>query len=382
MTQSLKEYADLYRRPGPWCSVFIDAGTGTVDSLAAADVRPQNVRAQLEAAGATPDDLDAVEASVQRAEGMPSPVAQFIAVRQGMTELSELLPGVEAQPELYAVGPIPDLLPLVKNRPESYPYVVAEVSRGDAEVRLHYAAPDPHNPPESVEEVQGETEHLKKFQGGGWSHYRYQHRTEEIWRRNADDVATAVDKAVTESGARLVILAGDIRARGLVESELSKASQALVEHVDAHTHTGGDSPQHLDEAVSRIVAEKWAADQQEILDRLAIQEGQDNPESTTGTGSVIHALQQAQVDVLILNGDALASRTFLALDAEPWIATSDAESLGAGILGEAPGPAALLRAAALTDAGILLVPGGALPEGVDVAALLRWPVGPGMPATS
>jgi hypothetical protein len=40
----------------------------------------------------------------------------------------------------------------------------------------------------------------------------------------------------------------------------------------------------------------------------------------------------------------------------------------------------LLRAAALTDARILLVPGPALPDGVDIAALLRWPTGPEVPS--
>jgi hypothetical protein len=130
------------------------------------------------------------------------------------------------------------------------------------------------------------------------------------------------------------------------------------------------------------VAELWAAEQQEVMDRLAMQEGQANPESATGMGSVVHALQQAQVDVLILNDAALTERTLLALDAEPWIAAAEEESLAANVLGKVPAPAALLRAAALTDARILLVPGPVLPEGVDVAALLRWPTGPAVPASS
>lgn len=382
MTQSLKEYADLYRRPGPWTTVFVDATTGTVDTLAAGDVRPQNVRSQLEASGAAREDVDAVEAALQRGTGQPAPVAQFILVRQGTTELSELLPGALAMPELLSVAPVPDLLPLVKHRPESFPYVVAEVGRGDAEVRLHYAARDVRNAPESVEKVQGSEENLSKFPGGGWAQYGYQHRTEEVWRHNADDVAAAVDKVAGSSGARLIILAGDVRARALVTDQLSKASQAMVEQVDSHTHTEGDNPEDLNARVSSLVAEKWATEQQEILDRLAVQEGQDNPESATGPGGVVRALQQAQVDILILSSDALQDRTFLALDAEPWIATSEGESLAAGVLGEAPGPATLLRAAALTDAGVVLVPGGALPDGVDVAALLRWPTGPGVPGSS
>jgi hypothetical protein len=88
------------------------------------------------------------------------------------------------------------------------------------------------------------------------------------------------------------------------------------------------------------------------------------------------------VDVLILNDAALTERTLLALDSEPWIATAEEESLAANVLGKVPAPAALLRAAALTDARVLLVPGPVLPEGVDVAALLRWPTGPAAPASS
>lgn len=95
----------------------------------------------------------------------------------------------------------------------------------------------------------------------------------------------------------------------------------------------------------------------------------------------MHALQQAQVDVLILNDAALAERTLLALDAEPWIALAEEESLAANVLGKVPAPAALLRAAALTDARVLLVPGPVLPAGADTAALLRWPTGPGVPSS-
>jgi hypothetical protein len=95
---------------------------------------------------------------------------------------------------------------------------------------------------------------------------------------------------------------------------------------------------------------------------------------------VLHALQQAQVEVLIMNDGALAERRLLALGAEPWVASAGEQALGAQELGRVPAPAALLRAAALTDASVLLVPGGVLPQGTDVAALLRWPTGPAAPA--
>jgi stalled ribosome rescue protein Dom34 len=194
-------------------------------------------------------------------------------------------------------------------------------------------------------------------------------------------VAEEIDRVVSSSGARLVVLAGDIHARRLVQEQLSKATQVLVSVIDSHTHTAGADDTLLEDQVNQRVAEQWASEQQEIMERLAMQEGQANPESATGIGSVVHALQQAQVEVLILDDAALSERTLLALDAEPWIATAEEEALGANVLGKVPAPAALLRAAALTDARVLLVPGPVLPEGVDVAALLRWSTGPAVPSS-
>lgn len=156
---------------------------------------------------------------------------------------------------------------------------------------------------------------------------------------------------------------------------------ALLTVVESHTHTGGADPAVLNEKISESVALKWAADQQEILERLAEQEGQPNPESATGMGTVVHALQQAQVEALILNDAALSESGLFALDSEPWLATAREEALGATVLGKAPASAALLRAAALTDAGVLLVPHGSVPEGTEVAALLRWSTGPDVPSS-
>lgn len=316
--------------------------------------------------------------AVQPAEGMAGPVAQFVLARQGKVELNEFLAGPLVFPELIAVGPVPDLLPLAKHKGEEYPYVVAEVSRDGGEIRLHHAGkPEP----DEVEDIQGSTESLKKVPTGGWRQGKNQHHTEEIWRRNADDIAAEIDRVVDRSGAKLVVLAGDIRARGLVQEQLSKATQDLVAVVDSHTRTGGADREALHDEVDKHIALQWADEQQQVLDRLAEQEGQANPESAKGIGAVVHALQQAQVDVLIMNDAALSGDELFALDAEPWVAIDEGESLNATVVGRVPAPSALIRAAALTDARVLMVPGGALPERVEVAALLRWSTGPDVPAS-
>ena len=376
MTEQLRKYADLYRKPGPWCVAYVEAGAGTVEGMEAAEARPGNVRRALAAQGAPAADLDAIETAVDPARGVPGPVSRFVLVRQGTVELNELLPGPLVTPKQTLVAPIPDLLPLFKHRPEEFPYIVVEVSREGGDIRLEYVG---RPGPASVEDVEGSTGDIRKLSGGTWGQDKMQRRTEEVWRRNADEVAAQIDRIVDGSGARLIVLAGDVRARGLVQDQLAEAHKPLVSMLDSHTRTAGPHNDSFEDRVRELIALRWAEEQQQIMDRLALQQGQANPESAGGIGAVVHALQQAQVDTLILNDSALADRELLALGAEPWLATAEEQALGAEVLGKVAAPAALLRAASLTDAHLLLVPDGVLPDGVDVAALLRWPAGPEAP---
>lgn len=376
MTEKLHKFADLYRGQGPWCAAYVDAGAGTVDAKEAAEVRPGDVLAALAAQGAPPEDQQAMETAVDPAYGLPAPISRFVLVRQGGVELNELLPGPMVSPQQVSVDLVPDLLPLLKHRPEEFPYIVADVSREGGEIRLEYVG---RPGPPSVEDVEGSTEDIHKVSGGIWGQDKMQRRTEEVWRRNAEDMAEQIDRVVDSSGARLIVLAGDVRARGLVQEQLAEAHKPLVSMIDSEPRPEDSHQQVFQDRVLERVALQWAAEQDQIMDRLALQEGQANPESAMGVGAVVTALQQAQVDVLILNDSALADRQMLALGAEPWLATAEEHALGAEVLGHVSAPSAMLRAASLTDASLLLVPDGVLPGGAGVAALLRWPTGPEAP---
>ncbi|WP_458108004.1 hypothetical protein M1D51_21605 [Arthrobacter sp. R3-55] len=376
MSEQLAKYSELFRAPGPWCMAYVDASAGTVDGLENADVQPDNVRNTLQGLGASEDDLQAIHGAIQPAKGEPAPVSRFVLVGQGKVVIDEVLPGALVGPEVISRDEIPNLLPLLKHHPGGFAYVVVEASRDEGEIRLYKAGAPAV---EESQHIQGDDDSLKKVPVGGWSQGRYQRHTEEVWRRNADQVAEEVSRIVRERHAKLVVLAGDIRARQLVADQLSEESKAILSTVDFHTLAAGSDREKFDDQINSLVAQQWAAEQQQLMDRLAEQEGQANPLSATGIGSVVHALQQAQVDVLILDDGSLAEHNLLALSAEPWVASSEGESLGADVVDKVPAPAALLRAAALTDARVLLVPSGVLPEGVQVAALLRWPTGPEVP---
>jgi hypothetical protein len=374
--QHINEYADLYRKPGPWCTIYADVSTGTVDTLEAGDVRPENISRDLLAAGATEADAQAAAQLEWTAKGVPGQVSRFVLIHNGAVELNEVLPGEPAQ-ELTCVASIPDLLPLVQHRGREFAYIVAEVDRSGGEIRLHRAG---RVQPDNVSGVEGSSQHIRKVPVGGWSQARYQHHVEEVWKRNADSVAGEIDVLAAANNARLILVGGDIRARELVVKQLSEASRAKASTIDMHSKNAGADRTVFDEEVRKRVAEYFAERYQEILERLAVQDGQANPLAADGVGQVVHALQQAQVGTLLLNPAALSGRTLLVLDAEPWVATAPEEALEANVLGKESAPAVLLRAAALTDAQVQLMPPGSLPEGMDLAGLLRWPVGPGAPS--
>ncbi len=385
MTHELKDHANLYKLTGPWTTIYVDGSAGTGESFASDEILPRNVADAMERQGASKEDIKAAMAALSKtARGLPDPISRFILVRGGEAVVDDFLPGtlVTGGP-VIVVGPVPDLSPLVRHCPEGFAYVVAEVGRDGGEVYLRHAdrtwgAPDRGEP---VAQIEGDTEHMRKVHGGGWAHGRYQHHAEKVWKSNAAEVAAEIDRVVAATQPKLVIVSGDIRARQLVADQVSEGTRGLLVVVDSHTRTGGSDSEAFSMQVDQLVTRVMADHQHSLLERLAEQEGQGTRTSAAGIGAVVAALQQAQVETLLLESTAWDDQTLLALDAAPWVATAEETTAGAEILGKVPALAAILRAAVLTDAESVIYPPGAL-DPKPIAALLRWPTGPAVPAAT
>ena len=377
MTTSLQQYAELYRKPGPWCTVYTDGSQLTPRGVHPEEHRPRWVRDTLASAGAPTADLDAVEEALLAShEGIPDPVSQFILVRDGQIEVNEFLPGnlVTAEERTYAV--IPVLGPLVRHKPEEFAYVVVEVSRDGGEIHLHFAS----RPREADEtEIAGDTDGIRKTHGGGWYHLKLQHRAENVWRQNASEIAGAIDDVVRDTRAQLLIVAGDVRARTLVEEQLSEQSRGILHLVDTNTRAAGADKTALSEAVEELVAEVVKQHQEEALERLRMRQGQGSPLLATGLAGVVAGLQGAAVECLLVDGDGdWGDKQLLTLEGEPWVAVSEDQVMGAQVLGKAPAEAALLRAAARTDAEVWFLPKESMPGDEGISALLRYALPPGI----
>ena len=131
------------------------------------------------------------------------------------------------------------------------PFVVARIDRTGADVDV-FSAIDA--PPADRAHVKGRTKHIHKFGGGGWAHLRFQHNTEEAWRKNAEEVAAAVDEKAQEHGVRLLVLGGDQRARTFVVEALPAGRGYDVVEVEGNVRAEGASEDQLDSAVETAVA--------------------------------------------------------------------------------------------------------------------------------
>jgi hypothetical protein len=364
-----RSFSDALRAGGWWVTVYADASMDTGDPQGVAAARRRAVRDTLEQRGLPEDQLSVVSDAIDGTDGVPSPATRYLLLRDGEIVMNRLLPGPPVGTEVTEAGPVPLLVPLLRHQEDEIVYLVVEAGRDGGEVAVYRSTGEA---PEQTEAVQGRTDTLKKFKGGGWAHLRFQHHTEEIWRQTEAELGAVVDRLVLELNPRFIAVAGDVRARQLLVDQLPQRSRDLVTQVDANTRAAGASSEALDATVENLLDEIARSAQNADMERLAQELGRDGGAAERGVGWTVHCLRQAQVDVLLLDPDQLGERTLLALGAEPWVATAPEEAGPAPILGDVPAAEALIRAAILTDASVRLVPGTLLPDRSGVAGLLRW----------
>uniref|UniRef100_A0A942SYQ6 Peptide chain release factor 2 n=1 Tax=Neobacillus citreus TaxID=2833578 RepID=A0A942SYQ6_9BACI len=362
---------------GTWTWAYVDASGDREDPQHLAALQRRKAEDALRSAGADATTIDAVMAELEEVPGVPAPVSRYVLLHDGEMVLNTVLPGHMHGPESVGCGPVPDLVPLLAHRPLDVPFIVAEVGREGGGFRVYRLG---HAGPADEQRVQGRTDtlHFAKA-GSGWKQQHWQQHTEEIWKETSNEVAAAIDECVRAVSPRLIVLAGDIKARGLLREQLSHEARALLSEVAVDPRSDDASAkalvEHVDIALARVVAQR----RHDVEDLLRTHDGRGDGEVAAGVGPVVEALQQAQPAVVVLDPAGFGDRTVLALDAAPWVATAPEQSAGAGTLGPVPAAVGIVRAALLTQAEVVYANAAALPGGAPAAALLRWPVGPAVP---
>jgi hypothetical protein len=250
------------------------------------------------------------------------------------------------------VGPLPRLLPLLSDVTTQVPHVVVHTDRTGADVEAFFDA----GQVSGEVTVKGRTLHLKKVQGGGWAHHRYQHRTENQWRENAQAIRETVQSLAEQVGAELIIGVGD-------ERELTYVKEGLPQPWDGRWievpgGRGGDGSEELvAQRVRNALSLHTAAETLGLLADYAQERGQAK-RACDGLPDVVEALQKAQVQTLLLTTDPDQHSTLWFGEEPAQLGTSraDVEALGATSPAEGPVVEVLLRAALATGADVQVVP--------------------------
>jgi hypothetical protein len=359
----MSDLARIYTVDGPFATTYLDISRDTEDAAKAIELRWRDGRRELAAHGADEATLAAMDPVVGE-RGDPGPAGQVLVGAGGRLVLDVHLPQPPDR-EWATEAPLPAIGPLLAETPAELPYVMVVADRVGADITVV----GPGGERDST--VTGETWPIQKVHAGGWSERRYQASVEATWEHNAATVAAAVNKAVGEVGAALLVLAGDVRARGLVREHLSGGSQLVLAEVEEGSRAAGADPEPLLTAVARLVAEREAALVAEAVG-LYRQRAGEHRGAAGGPAEVVDALRQHRVDTLLFDPDRLAELPLWAGPAPDELATDEStlRDLGIEPRWSDRADSVLARAALCTGAVVRAADATTLPE-QPVAAVLR-----------
>ena len=227
----------LYARPGPWSSVYLDASRNCEDARTALELRWRGLAEQLTSAGADTPTVSALGDVVLGHEPLTGNYGFAAFAADGEVVLTQYLAAPPVK-DLAAYSPLPHTMPLVAQRGEQIAWVRVLADRTGGDV----CAVSAGGVRRGTTVAGGETFPLRRVEPGGWSQSHYQRAAVEAWHHNAGDVAAATVHAAEAVGAEVVVLAGDVRATGMIAAQLPERWQERMVRTDAGARDAGADP--------------------------------------------------------------------------------------------------------------------------------------------
>jgi hypothetical protein len=360
----------VFTASGPYATVCADVTHTTENADTEVELRVRALAQQLTDQGAPEAVVEAVRSRLLEAnEGGDVATLRgraLVVAADGSVVLDQ--PLVDApRREVAEYSPAPDLMPILRQLPGRVPHIVVIADRVGADISVASLV----GRPEIEDEVEGDSFQIRKFQGGGWAHHRYQHNSENKWIHNADNVAERIASLVRRLHPRFVLLAGDVRARQILSDRASDLWSELVVSMDEGGRAAGADREPVDQRAAELVAEHEAREEADAVEKIGSAAA--HGLAVTGTASVVEALRKGQVETLVLadqpdDEKLLVGSSPLLLGTEQ----GDMDALGVQEVHSVPTDRALLAAAVASSAGVVVVPRAAMPGDIPVAAILRY----------
>lgn len=362
-TVTASELQDLVGARGPFATLYLTTEAAVENAAQRTQQRWKTARSDLQVQGAPAAVLDLIEPLVDTAHEHGECLA-VIATADRVLHV-EHLPEPPKR-DLARWSALPVYGPLIEWHQQAVPHLVVLVDRRGADLLAFQRVG-----PDFVREIEGDDDPLTKSKPGGWSQRRYQRRAENTWEHNAKEVATAVTELVAEIDARLVVVAGDVRAVQLLQDDLDRDVHALVRVVDGGRVADGSTDDIAEEA-TRLVATVAASETRVLLEKFREERGQQD-RAADGPVETISALNEARVAVLLVPGDAdLYETAWFGAEAIPVALSAETMAeMGVERPEHAPLLDVLVHAALGSGAGVRIIPRAAAPER-GIGAILRW----------
>ena len=359
----------VFAAPGPYATVCVDVTHNTENADTEVELRVRALTAKLGEQGAPEPVVAAVQDRLlETNEGGAAGTLHgraLVVAADGSVVLDQPLVAAPMA-ELAEWSPQPDLLPVLRQLPGRVPHVVVLTDRVGADI-TYVSAPGEVIESETVE---GDSFQIRKFPGGGWAHHRYQHNAENKWVHNADEVASHIGSMARRLGPRFVLVAGDVRARQILTDRAGEPWSDLVVSMDEGGRAAGADRRPVDRREAELVAEHEAREIAEVTEQL--QAAGAHGLAVTGTEAVVDALRKGQVETLVL-ADEPEDEKLLVGDDPLVLGVGQQDMDALGTHGDVvPHDRALVAAAVATRAAVVVAPRAALPDGVPVAAVLRY----------
>jgi hypothetical protein len=361
--------SEIYQEEGPFVTVYLDATRSTESGAHEVSLRWRDVRRHVQEQGADEATLAALDEQISADENTPGAHGLLLVAAHGTVCFSDRLHRPPASSQ-GSFAPLPHLMPYLAQRATEVPHVVVVADRTGADVLAVRADGRTTN-----RTVDGHVQFpVHRTATADWSERHFQLRVENTWQANARDVASAAGRVANEAGARLVVVAGDVRARHMVADELRSVLPPTlpVAVIEEGGRAAGSSETALESAVHDQVLHVAWRERHEVLEHLRQNLGR-REYAVAGVAEVTEALRMAQADTVIISDDPTSTLRawFGAAPSEFGLVGSEEGSTEQPV-GEDRYDAALLRAVVATGARLLVTPGAHeyLPDGIG--ALLRY----------
>jgi release factor family 2 len=354
----LDQISALFDDPGPFATAYVEVSRAQEDGDKLAELAARAAYDDLVEQGAPEAVAEQVRERLAASTHWPGTVSRCVVATERGVRLDELTGAHRAQPR-HTWEALPDLAEWVQDASVVVPYVLAIVDHAGGRVQT-FADGGPK--PDREAEVTDDDQHVQKVSAGGWSQQRWQRSTEEVWARNAAEVVVEIRRQLS-AGPDLLVLAGDVQSRQIVEGDLENVRAEVVQvERGSRAEDGGDDA--LEGEIREVLRGRLITERLDRLHELGQQLGR-GTRMAVGVHDVAEAFVRGQVETLYL--DPVTS-------AEHELDPSQYPGLAFGAItldGPVRADQALLAAACLTSADVLTA-GTEHLFGTPVAAVLRW----------